>query len=309
MTEQQASPVDVTTEISDQEVDKFFASGGEEEIGTSNVETQPIENKAEEKVEDESKADDQADKDFNRNYKAAMHEEREKRKELQRQIEEVRTHNQRLQDTFQKIITQAQQQQQQANAPNFDEDPLAALRYEQQKIKEKLEYQHQTEAQRQAAAEVEMKRNQFLNAYRTKASEFAKEAPDFHEAYQYVNDNRVKEYMEAGYSFEQANQLLQEDEAAIVAKAFEDGVNPAERIYKLAKHRGYKQAVPEQPSPTKVAENKLNQLERGLNASKTLSNAGGKTTSTLTLEAVAAMDDDEFAALTEQQWFKLMKQG
>lgn len=47
---------------------------------------------------------------------------------------------------------------------------------------------------------------------------------------------------------------------------------------------------------------------RGQAASKSLSNAGGGSTGTLTLEALAGMSDDEFAEATRgERWQKLLK--
>jgi hypothetical protein len=105
-------------------------------------------------------------------------------------------------------------------------------------------------------------------------------------------------------------QLMLQDETAIVARAFQDGVNPAERIYAIAKSRGYKAAEEESPlasNENKQIMDKLDQLDKGIKNSRSLGNISGSapTSQSLTLEKLAMMDDDDF----DRNWNKVMKAG
>jgi dihydroorotate dehydrogenase len=105
--------------------------------------------------------------------------------------------------------------------------------------------------------------------------------------------------------YRQAAQLLQEDEMAIALNAYNQGVNPAEVIYSIAKERGYNPAAQTSQNNGQSAEQKILQTQKGMQASKSLSNTGGKTSTPLSLEALAEMDDESF----DKYWSKVMQAG
>ncbi len=310
----QASTADVTADVSDEQFDKYFESGGESGLGetpeepTEGLKDEPVA-ETEEEVESEAEPDQKAE----RNYKAMAHEERERRKEMNKQLQDQQAKVQKLEQTFQRMMEQAQYQQQQAQLqqqqamePSFEEDPLNALRRDQERIKQALQQQHQTVAEQQRMAQMEQNQQNFVNRYHDSAQSYAKEQTDFKEAYAFLNNQRLTELKDGGFTDQEAKQIILEDEMSIVSRAFNDGVNPAERVYKIAKARGY-QVVANKVDAANTAEQRIAQLEKGVAASKSLGSAGGKSDKgALTLEAVANMDDDEFARV---DWNKLMKQG
>jgi chemotaxis protein histidine kinase CheA len=308
----QTAVADVTGDITDTQVEQFFEKGGNVDLQAETKQEASVENEAQQKTEQtEQKVDQQQDAqnaDKKVNY-GALHEERERRKELQRQLQEQQQRTQKLEQTFQKLIERVQPPQQQQHEPSFDEDPIEALRVQNEKLARSVQEQNQTLAEQRAYAERVRQFEEFRNRYAESAQAFAKDQPDFGSAYHHLVKSRLDEYTHAGYTRKEAEQLLIEDEAAIVAKAYRDGVNPAERIYSLAKIRGYQAAAKNQPaSVDKLEESvqKLEQLQKGLQASKSLSGGGGKAQAPLTLEAVANMDDEEFEKI---DWNKLMKTG
>jgi hypothetical protein len=290
--------------ISDAQVDKFFESGGELEA----TETTQAEDTQQVDTKEDVTAEQQAKPDKTVPY-GAMHEERERRKELARENQELRERTTKLETTFQKLMERVQQPQEQA--PSYDEDPLGALKYENDKIKQHLQYQNQIEQERQQKQQFNQQEQQFVNAYRQAAGQFAKQNTDFADAYKHLVQSRYEEHLAAGYDDNTANRLIEEDEKAIAAKAFQDGVNPAERIYKLAQIRGYQKSTPATQQQAEKNVEKLEKLEKGMNASKSLSNVSGKTAKTeVTLAQVADMNDDEMSEfLNDKNWKKLMKQG
>lgn len=320
-----ALTADVTADISDEKVDKFFESGGNVDIeGQANNEvsrndtnqTDPTQNQAIDnsqaqtaKTEEAAKTDDKQT-EFERNYKAAMHEERERRKELQRQLDEQRNQSAQMQNVLNKILERANQQQQ-PQAPDFNADPIEALRHNQETLARALEQQHMTLAQRQQIEQQQLQKQQFINQYSHSAKEYANEVKDFGDAYKYLNDSRLKEYLEAGYTQQQANELLESDELAIVAKAYQDGVNPASRIYNLAKLRGYQFKQQQAQAQTQSADKKLETLEKGMQASKSLNNLSGQGEKQVTLEALAQMSNDELDEFLDnnKNWNKVLKMG
>lgn len=307
------SPADVNAEISDGQLDAFFNSGGEieteapaeeknQEIDATADEESPSE---QENSEDGSEQQVDAHKQDKKVPYGALHEERERRKELQRKVEESDKKVQRMEDRFQKMMDQlsVNQQHQQQIDPYLD-DPIGTIRSKQENL-ERFLFQQAKEHHDQQNMQVAQ--NQFLHRYNESAKAFLQEKPDFKEAYQHLVDSRIGEYMEAGYSKEQAAYLINQDEASIVAKSYEDGVNPAERMYKLAKVRGYQFKAQNPQNNAQANEEKINQLQKGLQASKSLSNASGKTSkSDMRLEDIAALPDDEFSKV---DWKKVMQLG
>lgn len=243
---------------------------------------------------DESKVEDQREekKDDHVPY-AKFHEERMRRKELKERLDKQ---EQRFQELMQKL---APQEEQKSKPPVFEND-VEALKYQQEQISRTVEEQRRFVEEQRRAQEQASQVQALVRAYSSKASEYEKSQADFRDAYGYFIENRRNEYLAAGYSAEQAEQFVQNDELAIVAKAFQDEVNPAERIYKVAQTRGYQ--------PKKKEPDKLETIEKGLKQGKTLSGVPGSSPKGLTLEAIAEMDDDEFSKLDYEEIRRLAGQ-
>ena len=81
--------------------------------------------------------------------------------------------------------------------------------------------------------------------------------------------------------------------------AVQNGASTAEMAYNIAKSRGY--------SP-KAPVDKLDNVKKGQERSTSLSNAGGGEERTLDIEALAEMDDADFAeAIKGGNWDKMMR--
>lgn len=325
--------VDTITEaFGDQETEDFFRNGGvqenedtgaeatdsasevvEGERATSEEQSEEGigENQEEgEESEEESAGAAEGSKNDQERFRAMADEERIKRKEIQKQIEVMKQENEQLKSTFNKILSKAQEQAEAANkppVPSFEDDPIAALKYENEQLKKEMNGFKEFTTKQQQQAEIARKQNEFVNTYRSKANEFKQANPDFQDAYDYVMQNRLEEFKVAGYTEEQAKQLVIEDEAAIVANALSQGKNPAESIYNLSKLRGYKkESTINAQAKINSNQQKIEAMEKGLKASKSLSNSGGVAKENLTPEAVAQMSDEEFEKF---DWNKLLKLG
>lgn len=177
-------------------------------------------------------------------------------------------------------------------------DPLARLERA-DKFIEQTERQQQHDAQRR----------QIVVQYEASAREFEKETPDFRAAYDYAVDHRLNELMLMGHDAATAQQILADNELAIVALAMQSGRSPAEIIYAQAKHRGYtaKKAEPAPKEPETAAQ-KLATVSQGQQASKSLSQAPGAPAKPGSLESLLNLSDEEFDAATRgKKWEKLWK--
>lgn len=140
---------------------------------------------------------------------------------------------------------------------------------------------------------------QFMGIYRAHREEFAKRQPDYQAAYDHLAADRNAELTALGYADPALRtQILAQEEAAIVARALLDGTNPAERLYAAARRRGYR--------PGSDDGEKLRMAERGQQAGKSLGSASGGPTPAISAEALAALDDTEFAQATKgEKWKRL----
>lgn len=256
----------------------------------------------EEKAEKQDKPED--DKKHTLVSHAALHAERERRKEIETQLRLERQERQRneaiVADRL-KQLYEAHQQGQQPQAPDEATDPLGAAlhgqKLTQQQLRQLQERVAQEDWQRQQAAN----QQQFVTWAASQAEEFRKETPDFDDAYKHVREFRLGELEAMGLNRQQIAQTLYNDEMWIFQHAAQAGKNPAQLVYAMAQRTGYKPGAKEEADKNKE---KIETLQKGLEASKTLGN-GGAQAGWPTPEQIANMPEDQFDALKA----KLKKQG
>lgn len=176
-------------------------------------------------------------------------------------------------------------------------------------------------------------KQQFISSYQQKAQEFITGSddepgvPDFPDAYKHALGMRRMIYETAGYNQAQVNQLLESEEAAIVERAMLDHVNPAKRIYDIAKGLGYapKAAIKADPvneqtqrqadtaDKTLEAAKKLEKIAKGMDKNKSLAGAGGgndqPTLEELAMMAMDPLRESEFEKHTAGTKFKAVMGG
>ncbi|HEU4344817.1 MAG TPA: hypothetical protein VFU31_24980 [Candidatus Binatia bacterium] len=281
---------------------EFFKSGGAKEPPAETVEKPEPKVEAKEEPKVEAKAAPEGSKPAPEGEKkeekrppegfvphGAFHQERAERKRLEGEAAEMRKRMEGMESRFQQILEASK-----PKPPAKDQDPVAYFDYELQSLKPKLEDLEKLKTELSHKDRLAKEQQEFMNTYVMAAQQFSQTQKDFDQAYQYLARSRVEELMEVGYDLPSAHQLSIQDEQRIVAKAFQDGVNPAERMYALAKKRGYQLQAP--PGEKSAAEQKLDVIDKGQKSAPEFSPAsGGKPK--LTLAAIADMSDEDFAKL------------
>lgn len=224
---------------------------------------------------------------------AALHEERMRRKETQKEIQALRekleTGERRVQELMKRF---------EPPAPKFEENPAAHLKHELESVRGEIAETRKFKEEHEKQLAEQRKHQEFVENYRAQAEIFESQVPDFKEAYNFVIKTRFEELKEAGYKPDKIRQIINNEERMIVEDAFNDEANPAERIYKMAKARGYAKEKSE-------AEKQIETVQEGLKNSTTLSKGGG-TSKGLTLQSLAEMSEDEFNKIDEATFRKLM---
>lgn len=245
--------------------------------------------------------------------------EEDRRKEVERQYEELREKFTRGDERLRMIMEaqQAQQVRQQApeqelSPPDPHTDPIRAIEWQQQQIEAQRQWQEQQlNAQREAAVIAQLD-----NGYRQAWGQFANNKPDAMNAYKHFVDV-TSAYLEMqGIPQAKIDEMVANEERKIAYQAFQRGVNPAEIIYEKAQIMGYRNvpAQAEQPadnSIVKKAEEDVARRQKAASASKSMSSAGGSRGGNLpSIEELANMSEDEFAEFRakvgERQFRKLM---
>ena len=140
--------------------------------------------------------------------------------------------------------------------------------------------------------------NDLARAYRSDAVRFAQATPDFPDAYTHLMNGRVAELQTFGITDQtQIMAQIAQEEQALIANAMRSGKSPAEMVYALAKTRGYAkkaEEAPKQNGADKKAETEkaLDNIAKSQAASKSLTNAGGTATDSLT--ALKDLSTEEF---------------
>jgi hypothetical protein len=281
MTEQaeQLTPETVTDEI----VDKFFESGGEIAKEEEAAAEAPEAKKAEEPV-----AETEEPKEEKKVNLGALHEERARRKAEQ---ERAKKAEERAAELEAQLKQYAQQQQQ----PDFEEDPVEALRQKSAKMEQFLIAQanHALQQNEEAA---------WRNRIAESEAAFKQDKPYFDDAIRHLADSRIEELKDLGWNEEEAVKVLRDEIRWIADKAYADEVNPAERFLALAKRRGF--VVPDAEAPKKSdADTKLATIKKGMETNKTLPPASKSVKQDLTAEDLAAMKVDATSNLFGQTEF------
>lgn len=230
---------------------------------------------------------------------AALHKERERRKSVESEYMTVREKMARAEERLavlnevlqQPTAPQAPQGDQPEEVPDAEKDIFAFVKYQEKKIQELQQRLQQEDQQRQQQRGFQ----QLETAYKQDAQNFVKQTPDFPDAYSYIANSYAKELAVLGYDEGQIRQQLAREETNLVAEAFKRGMSPSQVLYERAKARGYTpKAAGQQPN---AAAQKLDTIAKGQSTHKSLSSAGGASGEGLTVEALANMDEAEFAAV------------
>jgi hypothetical protein len=229
----------------------------------------------------------------------ALHEARkiqkELRDELSRAREEAKAAAERADkysSTFEKFLAERTKEA----APKYEEDPLGALKYENDQLKKQVEEVNTGVKKTQDEWQRTQQYQSFAQHVQSQEAAYKQQAQDYDQAIAFLKDVRLQDYADLGYTQEDATAALQNEILGLAQAAVQKGKNAADVAYKMAQRYGYK---------AKTSDSKLETLAKGQEASKSL--AGGKADVALTLDALSQLDDEQLNALIKDDaaWKKL----
>lgn len=223
----------------------------------------------------------------------ALHAERLKRQEVERQLAAQREQFARYEQRMQELNALLQPKEQ---VPDPVQDPIAALQYTQKQLQDLQAKAQQEASQRQQQEQEQAVIRQVEDAYRNAWTAKLSENPQHAEAYQAfiatLNDHfEIRGVLDP---VERA-ELVKQEERAIAYANMRNGIDPADAIIQRAHRYGYtpKPVQPPAPDPAKVLADK----QRGIDASRSVGSArGGSTDNVFTAQRIAEMTPEEFEA-------------
>ena len=239
---------------------------------------------------------------------AALVEERERRREIEKRAQEADKRATVAEERLNLILQRAQQNaaQQQGDPqtpqiPDFAQDPVGHLA---------ARLQHSERALAQVAGYLGQQRQQGdqernMRALEARAvaleGEFRAKTPDYDDAVRHLITGRHRELEMAGYRDPAERQLILAEEARmLVAKAMQDGSDPAQMTYEIAKLRGYAPAQGQQQPQAPSATDRMQTIARGQQQARTLSTVSGAEPNAITGRTVANWSDAEFEKWLEK---------
>lgn len=222
----------------------------------------------------------------------ALHQERERRKETERQFQE-------LQRQFAEIQAKLNPPPE-IVVPDPVLQPEAFKQFQIDQIKQRAAENAQREQQaRESAAE-----QQIMARVNHDVQQFRAMTPDYDQAFQHAVKVRREELAFYGNSPEQVDQQIEVDVRAIVQQAYTQGKNPGQVFYDYAKMRGFSSAPAAQPQ----AAVQVQALAEAQRQTQSLAPAGGPSNDGgVTIETLSKMSEAELAAMPKAKRDAMMQ--
>lgn len=289
--------------IPQEEID---AASKDQEQQTEEVTQEQPEQKAEEHKEPEGEEKhEKPPKGFV--PQGALHEERARRKELQQEIARIQQAQEHQRQLLEQRFAQMQQAWQQQNAPkppDFNDDPVGAMRFEQEQHRQALAQLTGAQQQEYQRRQEEYQRQQYFGQLQSAVSqaeaEYSAENPDYLESVKFLKSQRAAQLEALGMPSNEIIGYVQNEAAQIAESALRGGRNPAEVAHKMALAAGYKKA---QAAPD--GQQKIETMQKGMKASQSLGSGGAPPTKG-SVEWLANASEDEFNEfMSSGGWNKL----
>lgn len=247
----------------------------------------------------------------------AFHEERERRKKIEADFakfrEEQAASQARVEERLRLLgqaaqMQQAPAQQQEPSLPDFNADPAAHISARFAQLERQLQQVGGLTVQQQQAAMQAHQEQMVRLAAQTQEQAFAAQQADYQAAANHLRGVRDAELRALGMLDPmQRAQVIQNDVMELARRAHAEGANFPQRVYELAKIRGYAPAqtvtaqVPAAPAiEAPAAPDRMATQQRGREMAATIGTVGSAPATRLTPERIASMSDSEFNAIYDK---------
>ena len=226
----------------------------------------------------------------------ALHQERERRKATEAQI-------QALQQQFAELQAKLNPPPE-IVVPDPVLQPEAFKQFQIDQIKQRAAEKAEADRQAQERAQEQ----QIMARVNQDVQQFRAATPDYDQAFQHAVKVRREELAFYGNSPEQIDQQIETDVRAIVQQAYTQGKNPGELFYGYAKMRGYSPAqAARDPVPAQAAA-QVNALAEAQRQTQSMATAGGPSSDGgVTIETLAKMSEAQLAKMPKAERDAMMQ--
>ena len=226
----------------------------------------------------------------------ALHQERERRKETERQFQELQRQFAEIQAKLNPPV--------EIVVPDPVLQPEAFKQFQIDQIKQRAAEKAEADRQAQERAQEQ----QIMARVNQDVQQFKATVPDYDPAFQHAVKVRREELAFYGNSPEQIDQQIEVDVRAIVTQAYTQGKNPGELFYSYAKMRGYSPAqAARDPVPAQAAA-QVNALAEAQRQTQSMATAGGPSSDGgVTIETLAKMSEAQLAKMPKAERDAMMQ--
>lgn len=227
----------------------------------------------------------------------ALQEERAEKKQLKEELRQFKEWQAGVQEQLKQLPAA-----QQAQAPDPNVDPFGYQNWALQQLGGTVQEINQWRQQQQTQAQAQEQANRVLGWASQQAKAFEASQPEYPNAYKFASESRDKEYQALGFTDPaMRNALIEQDTARIIQHAAQNGLNPAELIFRFAETRGF-QAKGKTQAQNALDPNAQAKIAAGQAAAPKLDKGGSTADGEMTAKDLANINDpEEF----EKQWKKL----
>lgn len=242
---------------------------------------------------------------------AALHQEREARKDLQKQLAEERRQRLVLEERTNLILQRiplSPQPEPPAGVvlPDINEDPIGHLVGGMRHLATNQQALEKAEQARAAETARLAEESKLIARAAAEEAEFVQATPDYGPASQFLSQKRDAQLRAMGYDDPvERRSILRQEAVALAARAVAQEKNVGEFVYELAKVAGWQPqpaapaeavAIAETPAPAAA---RITKIAAGQEQGRSLGNVTGSAAPPLTAQALLDMPHDQFLKMVQ----------
>ncbi len=254
----------------------------------------------------------------------ALHEERERRKQIEAERAELARQNQVLLERTNQLLQRFQPPPQeqpkpaqpgQPTVPELKDDPVGHIIGLVKAVEDRQQQQSQTITEAQQQQQQAMAIAQLQAHAVAMEHEFRQSTPDYDQAIGHMRQAREQQLAFAGHDPMQRQQIILQEALGIAARGLQMGRNPAQMAYEMAAAFGYQKPAPKQEQqqtnsaqqgngtqqgngaqqqPQLTPQERLAQVNAGQQQSRSVGNLRGAGPVPLTAQRLLELSDSEF---------------
>ena len=226
---------------------------------------------------------------------SALNESRAQLRQTQAELSQMREKMQSVDELRDQLQEFRSRDRQQTEEDRFNTDPLGALREQMSKLDQKIDHR---ETEQQERGQQEQQEQQMFHSIASQVNQFKETVPDYDDALQHVLQGRKAEFVAMGMPETEALNRVSAEAQNIATTALQNGQNPGQVVYALAKVRGYTQ----QKNAQQENAQKIERVGKGQKAASSLSGSSGDAGDQgFSLGEIDHMSDEEFDRFWEAE--------